>query len=498
VTARADEERMSIHAWMLTGLLLGAPPEIPADAAPVPRLEKGLEITWSGTFSEAIRRPNVGAVRRYEIETRLFVLDVFEQGADGALLTSIKLKLDQKTIPVPLPIVRLELVRIDPSGKMSLLPADSLRSAPDKRLPVPLPLMAMEGLPTFEPAEFIHFPTDRVRFAQAWSAPEPKRPVLNYRIEGFEIIRSKKFDFRCVKVAMAQQTEDWNKLRSETTAWRRGETVWVSAKHGYAVRIERTIEKRDPKSGDLSFRSELKYDLVGLMRYPDRFGQDRRDEIAGAASFLADFERALADPARNGAAPFEVLLRRIEQHLTTHFSGDEAPYRQAILSVQRKAEAAKRGDIPPAPPPPETSEAPRLAIGKPALDIMAVDLTNREAIALGKLRGRPVLLIYYQPDKARTAEPVMRFAQSLFAQYAGKAFVLALAIGDGDKALRQRSDWGLTMHILAGRDVYKQHGIDSTPCFVVIDEEGIVRNITLGWSEENVELVRDELGKWVK
>lgn len=483
---------MSIHAWMLTGLLIGAPPAAPADAAPMPRLEKGLEVTWRGKFTEAILRPNVGAFRTYEVETRLFVLDVFETGADGALFTSVKLKPEVKLHPEPLPIIRLELVRVESNGKVSLLPADSLLAPPEKRQPRPLPLMAMESLPTFEPTLFVGFPTEHFRPGQAWNVPEPKRPALNYRIEGLDVMRGS----RCVKVSTLQQTENWNQLRSDSTAWRRGEIIWASARHGYAVRIERTIEKRDPKAGDLAFRSKLEYDQVGHMRYPERFGQDRRDEIIGAAAFTAALERAIAD--RGGPEAFEALIQRIDQHVTSHFSGDAVPYREAIMSVKRKAEAAKRGHIPPAPAPPETGEAPPLTIGKPALDIKLADLANRDSAALSKLRGQPVLLIYYQPGSARAAEPVMRFAESLYIRHVGKAYVLPLAVGDCEKAAQQRIDWELNVHILNGSEAHKNHGIEATPCFVIIDDEGIVRNITRGWSDDNADAIRRELSKWLK
>ncbi len=238
-------------------------------------LTRDSEITSGGAYQRSHFPAQVGARRTYDVETRFFVLDVFETGVDGALFTSVKLKPEQMGHPDPLPIVRLEFVRIDASGKVSLLPADSLLAPPEKRQPRPLPLMAMESLPTFEPALFVGFPTERLRPGQVWNLPEPRRPALDYRIEGADMMRGS----RCVKVSTFQQTENWNQLRSEAAAWRRGDTVWVSAKHGYAIRIERTIEKRDPKAGDPAFRSKLEYDQVGHMRYPVRFGQDRRDEI---------------------------------------------------------------------------------------------------------------------------------------------------------------------------------------------------------------------------
>ncbi len=70
----------------------------------------------------------------------------------------------------------------------------------------------------------------------------------------------------------------------------------------------------------------------------------------------------------------------------------------------------------------------------------------------------------------------MRFAESLYVRHVGKAYILPLAVGDSEKAAQQRLDWGLNVFILSGREAHKEHGIDATPCFVVIDDEGIVRS----------------------
>lgn len=486
---------MSIHAWMLAGLLIGAPPSPATDAAPAPKLEKGLEITWRGTFSEAILRSNVKAFRSYETEARVFVWDVSAKGADIAIFTSIKLKPELKADPVPPVIVRLELARVDPHGKLYHLPAEAFLQLPDQRKPGPMPLMLMEGLPTLETSLFVEFPTDTMKSKQAWDVAEDKRPARSFRIEGLDNIKGA----RCCKLASTQQTDDWENPRIERAAWRRIETIWVSIKHGYTSRVERTIEKRDPQSGELGFRSKLVYEQIGSMRYPERFGEDRREEVGGAAQFSATYEQLLADVGQSGPQPFEQLLQRIDQHLSSHLSGEAVPYRDAILSVKRKAEAAKRGHIPPAPPQPETvSETAMLTPGKKILDVTLTNLTNSESVRLSKLLGRPALLIYYQPGSAKTAEPVLHFAQSMYERHGQRAFILPLAIGSNESALRQRNDLKLTVSVLAGREIYKLHGVESTPCFVVLDENGIVRKVILGWSEENVAEARTEFERWLK
>ena len=104
---------------MIVGFLLAAPPA----AADGPRFEKGLEVRWAGTFTEATFRPGVRAVRTYDVDSRLFVLDTGDHGADGILFTRVFLKPDLTRTEPPAGIVRLEYVRIDPKGKVKVLPS---------------------------------------------------------------------------------------------------------------------------------------------------------------------------------------------------------------------------------------------------------------------------------------------------------------------------------------------------------------------------------------
>ncbi len=515
---------MPIYAWMLTGLMMGAPPATPVDDAPAVRLQKGLEINWRGTFSEAILRPNVRAFRIYDVETWAFAVDVTDAGADVAVFTTITLRPDLKATPKPMPIVRLELCRVDSTGKLSLLPLDSLSLPSNQRKPAALPLMAMEGLPTFETSLFISLPAEKLRLGQTWSVPEEQRPPLIYRIEGVDSVRGS----RCFKVGAVQQTDDWENPHPQADPWRRGETILVSAKHGYTARLERTIEKRDSQSSELAFRSRLVCELHGSLPYPNRLGQERRDEIAAAAQFTAEFEKLLPDAGRIGEQPFELLLKRIDQHISSHAASEAVPYRQALMVVRRKVEAAKRGDIPPAPPPPETHEksvvgmgtpVPDLplplpleisqkppetntklfvATGAPAPDLIVTDLTNRKPVSLSALRGLPVVLLWYQPSSDRTAEPVLHFAQTLFDQLGNKAYILPLAIGDGAAALKQHNDLKLTVHVLSAHDEVKKHGITSAPYFEVLNKDGVVRFMAVGWSDDNAQAVRAELEKLLK
>lgn len=486
---------MPLTACMLTGLLIGATPTAPADSAAVVKLDRGAEITWRGTFSEAIVRPNIRAFRAYEIETRAFILDASDLGTDMAVFTLIKLKPDVKVSPEPPPVSRMELLRVDSRGNTFALPPDSLSIAHDKRKPMPLPVMPLEGLPTIDASLFLMLPKGKLQPGAKWEVAEEKRPALKYRLEGVESVKGA----RTWKVIAVQQTDNWEALKIDGASWRRGEAIWVSAQYGWNSRIERFIEKRDPQTGETGFRSKLQLEQIGRLTYPGRLGEDRREEITAAIHFIAEFDKLVTDMTGGGSEPFDRLLRQIEHHTSTHFMGDTLPYREPIMWIKRKAEAAKSGQIAPAALPPETVEVPaRLTMDRAAPDVTTIDLTNNESVRLSKLRGKPVLLIYYQPGNAKTAEPILRLAESLHVKHGAKAAILPLAIGTSEAALQQSIDLKLTVHVLGGRDVYRAHGIEATPSFAVLDKTGVVKRMIGGWSEENAEAVRVELEKWLK
>src|SRR4051812_14273213 len=83
-----------------------------------PRLNRGQELVYRGSFAEDAVGPGVQFSRSYRLESRVFVLDGSSRGLDAALLTVLKLRgapagHGQDAEPVS---VRLEFVRVDPQG----------------------------------------------------------------------------------------------------------------------------------------------------------------------------------------------------------------------------------------------------------------------------------------------------------------------------------------------------------------------------------------------
>ena len=85
---------------------------------------------------------------------------------------------------------------------------------------------------------------------------------------------------------------------------------------------------------------------------------------------------------------------------------------KALRRMQRLAEAGKRGESPAALKPPTESErvASILSLGKLAPDFLVPDLLNGNSVHLRHWIGKPILLVFYNPNSA-SADDVLRFPQ---------------------------------------------------------------------------------------
>jgi peroxiredoxin len=477
---------MFAQAMVFAGLLCAAPP-----AADGPRLEKGLEVRWAGTFTEATFRPGVRAVRTYDVDTRLFVLDAGEYGAEVLLFTRVFLKPDRKSADPPAGIVRLELARVDPKGKVQVLPSPADPDNPDPKVR-PWPPVQLQGLPAHEAGFFFEFPDKPLKPGLTWAREEAGRPVVNWKVADADSFRAQP----AVKLIAEQNTSGYYGDRIRQAEWRKQETLTVIAANGYASRLERVIEKRDPEAEELSFRSVLTVEQTVRMVYPGPSYQARRDEGLHAAAFTAMLDRALATGGREGPRPFEAVARRAQAYLSDHGANDMVPYREAILAVRKRAESAAKGDLPPVPPPddPPTPADP-LTVGRPVPDVTAVGVTTPAPVRLSGLKGKPVLLAYFQPSAA-SGSPVLKLADELHARKL--MAVVPLAIGDPADVKALATDLKAAVPVYDGTGVYKVHGLEATPVFVVIDADGVVRHVARGWGRETAAAVTREVERWAK
>ncbi len=476
---------MFSQTLILATVLLGAPPE-----ATGPHLEKGLEVRWTGTFSEATFRPGVRARRIYDVDTRLFVLETGDFGADAVLFTRVFLKPEGVSKELPTGVVRLDLVKISPNGKVQSLPSPADPDNPDPKL-MPWPYVQLQGLPTSEAGVFFEFPEKPLKTGVAWVRQETDRPDVSWRVADIASLRG----YPALKLVAEQKTTGYYGERIRQPEWRKQETLTVLPGKGFAAKLERIIEKREPEAEELSFRSVLTLEQQGRMIYSGRLFDERREAAVHAAAFTAMLDRLLAAEGRDGTKGFEALVRRTTAYLSDHGATDEIPYQEATKAVRKRAQAAAKGELPPAKPTVPEAKTEPLAIGQQIPDVIAPGISTKGSAKLSSLKGKPLLVIYFQPG-ATSALPILRLADELAARKLGT--ILPLAIGEAAVAKALQVDEKINTGIFDGTDVYKTHALEATPVLIFVDSDGVIRQVWRGWGRETPSSVTKELERWAK
>lgn len=458
------------------------PPPAPRgpEWAVLTRLNRGQELVYRGTFTEEAGGGRVQFSRAARFESRVFVLDAQARGAEVVFLTVFKPR-EPRTGPpaaageAPLS-VRLEKATVDLQGKVT----------PEPGVGAAVPL---DGLPSWETGAFLEVPKGRLAHDQSWEVAEEGRPARVWRVAGTETVGGAS----CVKLVGVQQTDDWKRPRADRPAWRRQDTVWLAPRVGFAYRVERVIEKREAARQEPVQKSVLRYELDSTLQYPGQLYEDRRKEITQARAFQEAATPLLPAPAKF-TAQLTALGGRISQHVE---SQPATPYREAVLLVQRRVEAAKRGETPPAPPSDGAPAPVAAGVGDPAPDFAAPDLIDGGSVRLRRFAGRPTLLVFYHPASP-TAPDLLRFAQKVGDAHAKSAWVVGLSVSEDAAAVRkQRDDLRLTFPVLDGSGLRRSFTVETTPKIVVLDAEGIVRGAYLGWGSETAREVTEELRHWL-
>jgi peroxiredoxin len=435
------------------------------------RLNRGQELVYRGTFTEEASGGRVQFSRAARVESRLFVLDAAARGAEVAFLTVFKPREAKASEATPLS-VRLERATVDLQGK--IIPGASVS-----------PTVPLDGLPSWECGAFLEIPKGRLAAGQTWEVAEEGRPVRIWRVAAPETVNGTS----CVKLVGVQQTDDWDKPYSGRSAWRRQDTVWLAPRAGYAYRVERVIDKREPAQ-----HSVLRYELESSLQYPGQLFEDRRQEILQARAFQEAAGPLLPAPATSGSQ-LDTLQNKIAHHVENQ---PATPYREVVLLVKRRVEAARRGETPPAPPPDQAAATPAVAsIGATAPDFTAPDLIEGGSARLHRFAGRAALFVFYHPASP-TAGDLLRFAQQVSDAFPRSVTVVGLSMSEDAAAVRQqRSDLHLTFPVLNGSGLRVSYAVETTPKIVLIDAAGVVRGAYLGWGRETSGEVTAELRRWL-
>jgi peroxiredoxin len=436
------------------------------------RLNRGQELVYRGTFSEDASGGRVEFSRAARFESRLFVLDTPARGAEVVFLTVFKPREQQAGAATPIS-VRLERALVDLQGKLT--PSAGVN-----------PTAPLDGMPSWECGAFLEIPKGRLTSDQTWETAEEGRPSRVWRVAGTETVNGTS----CVKLFGVQQTEDWEKPRADHSAWRRQDTVWLAPRAGYAYRVERIIERRGPAQ-----RSVLRYELESSLQYPGQLYDDRRQEIVQASAFQEVAAPLLPVPAKTGSQ-LEALHNKIAHHVENQ---PATPYREAVLLVKRRVEAARRGETPPAPPTESAAAAVASVanVGEGAPDFAAPDLIDGGSVGLRRFAGRPALFVFYHPASS-TAGDLLRFAQRVSNTYPKSVTVVGMSVSeDAATVRRQRAELNLTFPVLNGSGLRISYAVETTPKIVLIDAAGVVRGTYIGWGRETPGEVMEELRRWL-
>jgi hypothetical protein len=471
-----------IGCVLATGQAAPAPaPAARGDWVLVPRLSRGMELVYRGSYTEEAHGGHLQFQRAYRLESRVFVLDAPPRGAEVALFTLLKDRDGQPGDPPvradsPVRSVRLERGFLDLHGRLG---ADGVG------LSVPL-----EGPPLLECGAFLEAPAGRIGLEQTWDVAEAGRPLQVWRNTGTDMACGT----LCLKLVGVQQSEDWDRPRADRVAWRRRDTVWLSPRLGIACRVERVIEHREPAREEPTQWGKLRYELDSCLQVPGPLAHDRRQEISQALTLRDALTPLLAQPAQYGPQ-LAALIKRVDYHLENQ---PPTPYREAVLQVKRRAEAARRGESPPALPDEGSRPSPAVATpGQLAPDFVATDLSAGGSSRPRRWLGKPALLVFYNPSSP-TAPDVLRFAQRLAAMHPQRLAVVGLStVSDAGLVRRQRDELALTFPVLDGSGLHVSYEVTTTPKLVLLDGANIVRGAWLGWGPETSSEVREELKRWL-
>ncbi len=468
-----------------------------AEALVPARLERGLELVYRGDLLEETARPGVRYARRYRVEYRFLVLDLLPHGAELAALTIIK-PVEDASNPVPSheigSAVRLERLAFGADGQLQRLPIVPY-AAP--RVPVvdpladgqPLPPLPLDRFATLDAGPFPELPQGSAQPGQSWTIREPHRPERVWKIVGAESLRG----VRCFRLDGRQQTADWDQPHPQASEWpwQRLDYVWVSPSNGFASRLLRQIERRDPATGQMASRVTLQLELESRLQYRGTLFDDRLQELRALFQFIEALDRWLPQTGRIGTRPFDILLAKIADHQK---NAPATPYREALKPILQKAELARRGETPTTllSGEPVGSITP-LTLGRPAPDLEILEPGNPVPFRLSHCQGKPVVLIYVRPTSG-TVDAVLAFGQKLQNLHGQAVRVVAFVTeGDGTTGLRLKVQHRLGYAVLPGQAAAILHGVEQTPLIVVLDHRGVVRQSVLGWGQQTAEQIQQAL-----
>ncbi len=322
---------------MLVALLLLTAAD-PGPALGPPRLPAGTERVYHGTADEVGRGVSNPFRKRHELEVRLLVLASHPGGSDCAVLTRVwpladpvvagpATALTGRGTPVRGdPSVRLDLIRVDPRGRVSRLPTEPFAvgsGATAGPLPEPLP----DSLPVIEAGFFVPLPPRPVRAGDRWEADAGDRWTVGQEVEWSGAA--------AVTVTAAWQSAGYDTPAAALTGWRRTDTLTVLPADGVAVALDRLAERRE--GGKVVGELRVSYARQSAGRLVGGLLKDATREVEAACRFAAELAPLVAQGPRADKKLVRQRLVKMERHLNDRPAN--VPFREAVEAVRASGEA---------------------------------------------------------------------------------------------------------------------------------------------------------------
>ncbi|HLW64366.1 MAG TPA: hypothetical protein VKS79_03535 [Gemmataceae bacterium] len=451
------------------------------------RLERGQEFVYSGPYTLTLEQPGNRTSRTLYLQHCILVRNAGPRGAEATFLTI------QRTPPQAgvstLPVAQLEQAIIEPSGRVNFLSAANS-----------VPRIPLDGPPNLEVAAFVELPKSGLTGANNWTTVAENGLPQNWKVDAVE-------DFnhcRCVVLSGEQASADWK--NGTSAGWFRQDKVWLDLSAGYAIKIDRVICRREEGGLIVTAKSSCELEAGVPTPCPGGLYSDRLETIKQTILMMGEFQQLQLARGGLNAAAYDDLLVRLDQRLKVQA---DTPYREALATLRRRVEMARKGERPPEPlvipalkmplapappaplPPPPIITRPEKAVP----DFNLTELSTGQQVPWSRLRGRPVLLFFFKPSSA-TVPNVLACAQEMSARLGDQAYVLALATeGAPATILELRKQQRLGIGVFTGQDARRLLPVETTPCTIILDKSGAIRFSALGWGGEYPAWIGREMEK---
>jgi peroxiredoxin len=444
-----------------------------------PQLSRGQELIYRGTYNEESLTPGVQFQKTQRVDTSILVLDAAPQKFDVAILTTVI----SKTVPRAQDVnknsstpssVRLEVLTLDRLGKLQGQSVADL-------------LPPLDGPPTIECGAFVEVPKGQVGVGHWWEGNEETRPPRKWRVDGVEAVQSS----MCVRLVGVQKSDSWDAPRADRSAWERQDTVWISPQSGLVCKFERVIKKREAARVEPTHKTVVTCELTSNLTYSGKLFSERADEIKQARKFQQECEPFLREPDQYRSR-LEALMKKVKSYCEAEAPTD---YRNAIVQVQKRIDAALRGQSVPNPKI-DAAQAPvKFGVGQKVPDFVCTDLVTHGTQRLERVLGKPVVVVFYSPS-TEIGLNALNLAVDLSKRHGEHVNVLAFAVTDQPELVqKQHRDRKLPFTILDGNNLTQLFAVDALPRIVVLDSEGVVRGGFTGWGYQIPREVEDVLRK---